>query len=218
MKKLSLILLAGLTLQNCSNNPELNKTYWGTGIGALTGVAAGLATGDDSKERLRNALVGAGVGAAAGGGIGYYMDTQAQEFKDELANTHAGYQEQIRVEREANDILINMPSAITFNVNSARLKPAFYSPLDKIVGVVNKYDQTKLVITGHTDSTGSMEYNQRLSQERAASVGQYLASRGVNGLRIQTQGAGESLPVADNNTEYGRAQNRRVEIRITPAN
>lgn len=186
---------------------QISRTAGGAAIGAGVGALAGtLAGGDDRK----NALIGAGIGALAGGTIGNYMDRQQAELRDQLAGTG------VSVTRVGNNIILNMPSNITFATDQDQVVPAFYSTLDSVVLVLNKYNQTLVDVYGHTDSTGSDQYNLGLSQRRAQSVASYLTGRGVNGQRFAVTGFGESRPIADNSTEAGRAQNRRVEIQIVP--
>lgn len=191
-------------------NPANDRTVRGAAIGAAVGAVAGLLSGDDATERRQRALVGAGVGGLAGGAIGNYQDRQERALRDRMAGTG------VDVVRQGDNITLNMPSNITFGFDSANLNPAFHGVLDNVVSTLREYDQTIVEVAGHTDSVGTDSYNQRLSEQRAASVGNYLMSRGLNRERFITVGAGESRPVASNDTEMGRAQNRRVEITLVP--
>lgn len=179
-------------------------------IGAAVGTAIGLATGDSAVERRQQAMVGAALGAAAGGGIGHYQDKQEAKLRQQLQGTG------VDVVRQGDNIMLDMPSGITFAFNSSDVNSQFYSVLDKVAVTLNEYNQTTINVAGHTDSVGSDSYNQKLSEQRASSVARYLQSRGVTNQRLQTYGYGESRPVDTNNTEAGRANNRRVEITLVP--
>ena len=187
-----------------------NRTQRGALIGAAIGVAAGLLTGDDAVERRQHALVGAGVGALAGGAVGAYQDKQEAELRRQMAGTG------VDVVREGDNITLNMPSGITFDFDSATVKPQFQPVLDNVAATLVQYNQTVIEVAGHTDSVGSDQYNQALSQRRANAVSAYLGSRGVLSQRMITVGAGESRPIATNDTDAGRAQNRRVEVTLVP--
>jgi outer membrane protein OmpA-like peptidoglycan-associated protein len=187
-----------------------DKTKRGALIGAGIGAVVGAISGGDAVERRQRALIGAGVGALAGTAIGAYQDKQERELRESLAGTG------VDVVRKGDDIVLNMPSAITFGFNSSELNPAFYSVLDRVANVTSQNPQTMLEVAGHTDSIGSDAYNDQLSQRRAQAVANYLSSRGVNSNRLMTVGGGERYPVASNETEEGRAQNRRVEISVMP--
>jgi outer membrane protein OmpA-like peptidoglycan-associated protein len=189
---------------------ERDKTKRGALIGAGIGAVVGAISGDDARERRQRALIGAGVGALAGTAIGAYQDKQERELRESLAGTG------VDVVRQGDNIVLNMPSAITFGFNSSELSPAFYSVLDRVANVANQNGQTMLEVAGHTDSIGSDAYNDALSQRRAQAVASYLTSRGVNSNRLMTVGGGERYPVASNDTDAGRAQNRRVEISVMP--
>ena len=189
---------------------ERDKLRRGALIGAGIGAVVGAISGGDAVERRQRALIGAGVGAIAGGAIGAYQDKQERELRESLAGTG------VDVVRKGDDIVLNMPDNITFAFNSSELNPAFNSVLDKVAAVANQNPSTVLEIAGHTDSIGSDAYNDQLSQRRAQAVGNYLMSRNVNGQRLMMVGGGERYPVASNDTEAGRAQNRRVEISVMP--
>jgi len=179
-------------------------------IGAAAGAAAGLITGDSSMERKKRALVGAGVGALAGAGVGAYMDRQEARLRAELERTG------VSVTREGDNITLNMPGNITFATDSADLNAGFYDVLNSVSLVLDEFDQTVIEVAGHTDSTGTNEYNQQLSQRRAASVAAYLRTRQVLAERLIEIGVGEERPIADNTTDAGRQANRRVELTLVP--
>ncbi|MFC3549582.1 OmpA family protein [Lysobacter cavernae] len=188
----------------------MSKTGKGAIIGALAGVAAGLLSGDDATERRQRALVGAGVGALSGAAIGNYQDRQERALREQMAGTG------VDVVRQGDNITLNMPSGITFDFDKSNLKPEFYPVLDNVAKTLQEYNQTIVEVAGHTDSVGSDAYNQKLSEQRANSVASYLGSRGLNRERFIVVGAGESRPVASNDTDAGRAENRRVEITLVP--
>jgi len=201
-------LTAGCTTVNpYTRETQTSKAAKGAGIGAAVGAVAGLLTKGD---KLENALIGAGVGALAGGGVGYYMDVQEAKLRQKLEGTG------VSVTRVGDNITLNLPSSITFATNSADLNAQFYNALDGVSLVLKEYNKTVIEVAGHTDSTGSDQYNLQLSQRRASAVAGYLASHGVVNQRLLTVGAGEAHPVASNDSESGRAQNRRVEMTIVP--
>jgi outer membrane protein OmpA-like peptidoglycan-associated protein len=201
-------LLAGCTTVNpYTRETQTSSAAKGAGIGAAAGAVVGLLTKGD---KLQNALIGAGVGALAGGGVGYYMDVQEAKLRQKLEGTG------VSVTRMGDNITLNMPSSITFATNSADLNGQFYNALGGVAMVLKEYNKTVIEVAGHTDSTGSDQYNQQLSERRASSVANYLVGQGITQQRLMTVGAGESRPVASNDTEAGRAQNRRVEMTIVP--
>ena len=205
------VLAAGCyTTDPYTGERQVSKTAKGAGIGAVAGAVVGLISGDDSRERRKRALIGAGVGALAGGAVGQYMDRQEARLRAQLQGTG------VSVTRVGNNITLNMPGHITFKTDSADLQPEFFSVLNSVALVLKEYDKTMIEVAGHTDSTGSEEYNQRLSERRAATVGQYLQSQGINPQRILTVGAGETRPIASNDTPEGRQANRRVELTLEP--
>lgn len=187
-----------------------NRTQKGAVIGAVAGAVAGLLSGDDATERRQRALVGAGVGAIAGGAIGNYQDRQERALRERMAGTG------VDVVRNGDNITLNMPENITFGFDRSDLQSQFYPVLDNVANTLREYNQTIVEVAGHTDSKGTDAYNQALSERRAASVGNYLMSKGLMRDRFILVGAGESRPVASNDTESGRAQNRRVEITLVP--
>jgi len=208
-------VVAGLVAGCQTTNPytgeqQTSRTAIGAGIGALAGAAIGMLTGGDARQHRKNALIGAGVGALAGGATGNYMDRQQAKLRTQLQGTG------VQVVRKGDNITLVMPGNITFQTNSADLKPDFYQVLNSVAIVVKEYNKTLLEVAGHTDNTGSAQYNQTLSEHRASSVAQYLESQGVNSQRIMTVGAGETHPIASNDTPDGRQTNRRVELTLEP--
>ena len=190
------------------NDP--NRTQRGALIGAAIGAAAGLLSGDDAVERRQRAMVGAGIGALAGGGIGAYQDRQEAELRRETAGTG------IDVTRDGDVIKLNLPDGVTFDFAKYDLKPQFYPALNTIASTLKEYNQTMVEVSGHTDSIGSDAANQLLSERRANAVSSYLMGQGVVRERFEVVGMGERYPVASNDTDAGRALNRRVEIRLLP--
>jgi outer membrane protein OmpA-like peptidoglycan-associated protein len=195
------------TVNPYTREQQTSKAAKGAGIGAAAGAVVGLLTKGD---KLQNALIGAGVGALAGGGVGYYMDVQEAKLRQRLEGTG------VSVTRMGDNITLNMPSNITFALNSADLNAQFFNALDGVSMVLKEYDKTVIEVAGHTDSSGSDQYNQALSERRAQAVAGYLGSHGVKTQRLITIGAGEGHPVASNDTEQGRSANRRVELTIVP--
>ncbi|WP_106476788.1 OmpA family protein [Phytohalomonas tamaricis] len=207
-------LAAAVVLSGCSTtNPysgeqQTSSLAKGAGIGALVGGVAGATK--SGNHRLDKTLIGAAVGAAAGSGIGYYMDAQEAKLRQEMQGTG------VSVNRVGDQIQLNMPSAITFASDSSELSSQIYPALNGVINVLKEYDDTMVNIAGYTDSTGTASYNQRLSELRAQSVGNYLARGGVNFNRLIMTGYGASNFVASNDTAQGRAQNRRVTVTLVP--
>jgi outer membrane protein OmpA-like peptidoglycan-associated protein len=200
----------------CSTNPYTGEKRasraatsgaMGAAAGAAAGAAIGAATGGGAGK---GAAIGAGVGALAGVGIGVYQDRQQAKLRERLQASG------VSVTRDGDNIILNMPSDITFDVNQSDIKPAFYETLNSVAIVLKEFDKTSVSVYGHADATGTDSYNQGLSERRASSVSSYLASQGVRGQRLHAVGFGESKPIASNATASGRAQNRRVEIVIDP--
>jgi outer membrane protein OmpA-like peptidoglycan-associated protein len=198
------------TLDPYTREEQTAKAQRQAVIGAAAGAVAGLITGDSSMERKKRALVGSGLGALAGAAVGNYMDRQEAKLRAELERTG------VSVTRIGNNITLNMPGNITFATNSADLNAGFFEVLNSVALVVNEFDQTVIEVAGHTDNTGSDQYNQQLSERRASAVAAYLGTRKVRSDRIITVGEGESRPIASNDTEAGRQQNRRVELTLVP--
>ena len=203
-------LLSCKTLNPYTGESEINKTTKGAAIGAAAGAVIGVLSGDGGRERRRNALIGAGLGALAGGAVGYYMDRQEAQLRQQLAGSG------VSVTRQGDQIILNMPGNITFDVGSADINAGFFRVLNSVTLVVKEYDKTLIEVVGHSDSTGRAEYNQALSEQRAHSVAEYFISQGIVAERLGTYGYGEDHPIADNTTEMGRALNRRVEIVLLP--
>ena len=214
MKKIITLIASVSLLAGCQQLGDSygnnSSTYKGAGLGALIGAGLGSLTGDGSTERRQRATVGAAVGALAGLGIGQYMDRQEDQMRDTLAGSG------VSVERRGNDLLLNMPDSITFNVNSSVVQPQFTQTLREVATVLNEYDRTLVEVAGHTDSTGSAAHNQELSENRALAVSSRLRQLGVSSGRLNIRAYGESQPIASNNTVEGKSQNRRVEIVISP--
>lgn len=204
------MLAACTTVNPYTGEEQTSKAAIGAGAGAAAGAVVGLISGDDSRERRKNALIGAGVGALAGGSVGYYMDVQEAKLRQKLVGTG------VSVTRDGDSIILNMPGNVTFAVDSANINGDFYDVLDSVTLVINEFDKTLVEIMGHTDSTGSEEYNQKLSELRARSVLKYFESRDIQPVRLETYGYGETYPVASNNDASGRSLNRRVEIALVP--
>ncbi len=212
---LTILVTAVFAVQSCTTDPytrerQTSRTVWGSVIGGAAGAAAGAATGRDSESRRKRALIGLGVGALAGGATGAYMDRQETLLRQRLEATG------VSVTRVNDRIVLNMPSNITFETDSAELRPRFYDVLNSVSQVLEEYEKTIVNVTGHTDSTGAESYNQALSEKRARNVAQYLISQGVNSTRVAAEGVGENQPIASNQTPEGRQANRRVEITLAP--
>lgn len=210
MKKLVSVFAITALVSGCTTiNPytgqtQTSKATWGTAIGAATGALVG------STQSSKSALIGGLAGAAIGGGIGYYLDAQAAELRAELASTG------VQVIESDDNIRLIMPGNITFKTDSADINSSFYPVLNSVAKVLNKYNNSTVMVSGHTDNTGSAEYNLNLSKERAQSVAAYLQGQGVKQSRFEVLGMGYSNPIASNATDTGRTQNRRVEIKIIP--
>jgi outer membrane protein OmpA-like peptidoglycan-associated protein len=215
MPRFSLVAAAAaLVLTSaCTTDPETGqKRMTKAGSGALIGAGAGGLLGVllGGRDNRAETIIGAGIGAVAGAGIGSYMDKQERELRQKTAGTGIG------VNRVGDDIVLSMPDDVTFDFNSYVLKPEFRPQLQKVAETLTSYPSTFVDVYGHTDSIGSAEVNQRLSEQRAQTVADALATMGVQRERIATKGFGFTMPVASNDTEEGRAKNRRVEIRLSP--
>lgn len=217
LKATSVALITTLMLGGCatytgqtSDPNDPNRTRNNALIGAGIGAVAGLLSGGDATERRQRAMVGAGVGGLAGGAIGAYQDRQEAELRRQTAGTG------IDVSRDGDVIKLNLPDGVTFDFGKANLKPQFYPALDNVASTLAEYNQTIVEVSGHTDSVGSDAANQTLSVQRANSVGNYLMGKGLVRERFEIVGFGETRPVAGNDSDSGRALNRRVEIRVVP--
>ncbi|KZL09462.1 putative lipoprotein YiaD precursor [Pseudovibrio axinellae] len=220
MKKLmyaATAIVLGVSVAACTTtNPytgesRISNTAGGAGLGAATGAIIGAVAGGKSA-RVEGALVGAAAGGLIGGGIGNYMDRQETKLRSQLQSSG------VSVTRNGNQIVLNMPNDVTFGVGEAVLSSRAMQVLNSVALVAKEFPQTRLNIYGHTDNTGSAQFNMQLSQRRADSVSSYLFNQGVNGYRISAAGYGLTNPVASNASEAGRAQNRRVEIVLSPLN
>ena len=194
-----------------SSAPTRNNTGTGVLAGALGGAVLGYLTNtSDGDQGRRNALIGAGVGALAGGAVGNYMDRQQRAMEAELSGTGVG------VARQGDNLVLRMPSDVTFATNQSNIDPRFDAVLRDVAGVLAEYDRSLVDIVGHTDSSGGDAINQPLSERRAISVADALIRSGVQRERMFVAGQSSRVPVASNATVEGRAQNRRVEILIRP--
>ena len=199
--------LSAALLVGCGPNGEMTRAEQGAIIGAIGGAVVGKNTGDKDRGHT---IAGALVGGVAGAAIGNYMDQQEAALRQQLQGTG------VEVTRQDNNIILTMPDAITFDFAQSAVKPQFYGVLNNLASTLNQFPQTRIQIAGHTDNVGSDASNLQLSQQRANSVRSYLAGSGVAPDRMQAVGYGETRPIADNSTDYGRAQNRRVEITPIP--
>lgn len=209
IKKMTLIFIFVAAVWNfigCAGPQSKKGTAIGSGVGAGIGAILGQAIGKNTKSTVLGAGIGAVVGGAAGNRIGDYMDKQEEELRTVAAQTDA-----VSVARNQDVLIATFKSDVLFDFNSAILKPGAYSEVDRVAGVLNQYPQTMIRIEGHTDSKGSEDYNQELSEKRAEAVKNAVIQRGVKSDRVQTIGYGESQPKCQVD-----AENRRVSIVITP--
>lgn len=207
--KLSMSGLSRLILLTCIlllGACKTNRTTQGAIIGGAAGGVLGGVIGKKSGNSAAGIIIGAAIGGTAGAVIGRYMDKQAEEIEKDLQNAS--------VQRVGEGILITFDAGLMFDVDSYQLKSATKKELDELAVILQKYDDTDILVEGHTDSTGSEDYNQKLSVSRAQSVYQKLQAQGVSGTRVTTVGYGESQPIADNGEVTGRRKNRRVEVAI----
>ena len=201
-----------LTTSACVTDPNTGeKKISRTAIGGLGGVVAGGLLGGLIGGKTGR-IIGAGIGGVAGAAVGYQMDKQIKELKEQTAGSGVDVTET----DNGSAILVNLPDGVTFDVGSSTLKPEFRATLDKVAQSLIQYPNSLVDAYGHTDSTGSDAFNQTLSESRARTVMNYLISRGVPASRLRSQGFGETMPVASNDTADGRQRNRRVEIKIVP--
>ena len=208
------IVIAALALSGCVTDPETgNRTISKAAIGGVGGAVGGYLLGDllGGRSDRTEKIVGAGIGAVAGAGVGAYMDAQERKMRERTAGTG------IDVVRQGDELLLRMPSGITFATNQSTIQPQFQPTLDQVATTLAEYPKTMIDVLGHTDSDGAEAYNQTLSERRAQSVSSYLGGRGIASVRIATMGYGETRPIASNETPDGKAQNRRVEIKVVPA-
>ncbi|ELY4517873.1 OmpA family lipoprotein [Cronobacter muytjensii] len=208
------IVSGALVISGCTTNPytgerEAGKSGIGAGLGSLVGAGVG-ALSSSKKDRGKGALIGAAAGAALGGGVEYYMDVQEAKLREKMQGTG------VSVTRSGDNIILNMPNNVTFDSSQANLKPAGANTLTGVAMVLKEYPKTAVNVVGYTDSTGGQALNMKLSQQRAESVASALITQGVTANRIRTSGMGPANPVASNSTEEGKAQNRRVEITLSP--
>ena len=216
--KRSIAFVVVLSLGGCASEGGSGVAGWENWqSGALIGAGVGAAVGAVAYHRNRTAgaLVGAVGGGLAGGAVGAYMDNQKRDLEKNLAKEiQAG---EAKVERMPNDVVrVTMTSQTAFDTNSSNIKPGFETTMNKIADVVVRYGKTSLTVVGHTDNVGSNDYNQKLSERRAHAVAQYLEGKKVDPIRLGVSGKGEAQPIASNNSESGRQQNRRVEIYVEP--
>ena len=212
MIKTPLIALAAVGIvAGCANNGDGPQIGQRTGAGAAIGTVIGGVLGAViAKDDRAGILIGAGLGALTGAAIGNQLDEQQVELAKNLEGTGA------TVTNTGEQLLVNLPSSVSFDFDRADLKPEFFDSLAEVATTLNKYPSFLIDVIGHTDSIGSDAYNQSLSERRASSVDNFLTGRGVLRDRIVSYGRGETAPIASNGTDFGRAENRRVELIITP--
>ncbi|WP_028892558.1 OmpA family protein [Tenacibaculum sp. 47A_GOM-205m] len=207
---LSILFLAGTIFTSCKSIQNANNTQKGAAIGTAAGAVIGAVIGNNVGSKNNSelgAILGGVVGGVAGGVIGNQMDKQAREIEEALPGAE--------VERVGEGIKLTLgENAVRFATNKATLTATAQTNLDKLVPVFKDYENTNIVIYGYTDSTGAVDYNQKLSEKRANSVRNYLASKGLNNSRFETKGLGVKDPIATNDTAEGRSKNRRVEFAI----
>ncbi|QGP79067.1 OmpA family protein [Sphingobium sp. CAP-1] len=206
-------LAAMLATTACTTDPQTGqRSISKAAIGGIGGALGGYLLGDlvGGRHDRTEKILGAGIGAVAGAGIGAYMDAQERKLREQTAGSG------VDVIRDGDNLLLRMPSGITFGYDKADVQPQFQPTLNEVASVLAQYPKTYIDVLGHTDSDGADAYNQALSERRAQSVANYLVSKGVQSARIATRGYGETQPIASNATEEGKAANRRVEIKIAP--
>ena len=208
----SLAAASLLTVSACVTDPNTGeKKVSRTAIGGAGGLLAGALLGGLIGGKTGR-IVGAGIGGVAGAAVGYTMDKQIKELKEKTEGTGVD----VTTTDDGKAILVNLPDGVTFDVASYTLKPEVRATLNQVAQSMNEYPNSLIDVYGHTDSTGSDAYNQTLSENRARTVANYLISQGVSAARVRSQGFGETMPVASNDTAEGRTRNRRVEIKIVP--
>ena len=208
----SLCAVSLVSLSACVTDPNTGERKVSrTAIGGLGGALGGALLGGLIGGKTGR-ILGAGIGGVAGAAVGYNMDKQIKQLREQTAGSGID----VTPTDNGTAILVNLPNGVTFDTDSTAVKPAFRDTLDRVAQSLNEYPNSLIDVYGHTDSTGSDAYNQQLSERRAQAVASYLSSRGVAGSRIRSQGFGETQPVASNDTVEGRSANRRVEIKIVP--
>lgn len=215
MRKAVILGALAIFAVGCTTNPYTGEKRAGRVVtsgagGAAAGAAAGAIIGAATGSAGKGAVIGAAAGAVIGGGIGVYQDQQQAKLRERLVN--AG----VQVQREGDNIRLIMPSDITFETAQSDINASFYQTLNAVAEVLDEFDKTTVTVAGHADSRGSDSYNMDLSQQRALSVSNYLASHGVDPARLRSIGYGESRPIGDNATAAGQSLNRRVEVTIDP--
>ena len=201
------LMTAGCVTDPNTGHRKVSRAAIGAGAGVVGGILIGGLIGGGTGR-----IVGAGIGGIVGGSIGYAKDRQIRQLRERTAGTGVD----VRESEDGKAILVNLPDGVTFDTDSYALQPQFRPTLDKIAGSLNDYPNSLIDVYGHTDSTGTPAHNQVLSENRARTVADYFAIRGVNAGRIRSQGFAATMPVADNATPEGRQRNRRVEIKIVP--
>ncbi len=203
-KKIVVLVASALLISACTTDPYTGQRKPSkAAIGSIAGAVMGAAV-SSKHDRGKGAL----IGAAVGGGTGLYFDNQEKKLRQKLANTG------VSVTREGKSIYLNMPGNLTFNTNSADIQSSFYDVLNSVASVLKEFKKSQVQVTGHTDSVGSSESNQSLSERRAHSVANYLIAQSIAPQRFYVSGMGETQPIASNDTPQGREQNRRVEVQI----
>lgn len=208
-KSIGMGIMSTLVLSACAeieSSPQKN-TVQGAGIGAAVGAIAGAVLGDDKKD----IIIGTAAGAVIGGVVGNRLDAQEAALRESLSSKDT------TIQNTGSELIVTLPEGITFDVDSTYVRDNFRPEITKIANNLQEYSDTTVDVIGHTDSSGGAEYNQALSADRARSVTSILTSQGVDNNRIVSYGRGETAPVASNDDEYGKAQNRRVEIVIRPS-
>lgn len=208
--KISILGLAIATSAMLFQSCNATKTQKGAAIGGVTGGVIGAIIGKQAGNTAVGAIIGGAIGGTAGAFIGRKMDRQAEELKQTIPNAE--------IIREGEGIIVKFDSGILFDVNKADLKSAGVNNVQNLSASLKKNPETNILIIGHTDDTGSGDLNDKLSYQRAQSVKSYAMAQGISSSRLDTKGKGENEPIADNSTETGRAQNRRVEIVIVANN
>ena len=207
----ALLAIAALGLGACvptNTDPNANRTRDGAIVGGMLGGFLGAVSNDDNRGR--NAVLGAAAGAAVGGIVGNVLDRQAADLRGSLSN------DQIQINNTGEELIVTMPGGILFDVDSAAIRPSLQADIRALANNLQQYPDSTVDVIGHTDNTGSASYNPDLSARRSSSVAGVLLEAGVDPWRVRSFGRGEQEPIADNLTETGRQQNRRVEIIIRP--